>query len=781
MSRTKSLVMLLVGVAASLANCRSADAAPPSKPIEASIDRAKKFLYGSLNPSGNWEQLERPEALDGDTYGLASSGQWGGLTAMATYTLLATGENSHEPRLAKAIAFLRTAKLSGTYAVAYRAQIWHYLPATAENKAAAQRDAKLLLSGALPSGPGFGFHTYTIPPQHFRGDAYDKSTSQFAALALWSCTQVGVEVPKNYWAAVENAWHKTQNPDGGWPYGIEGPPPSQSRMTAAGTATMFITQDQLRPDLGADCKPPPKNESIEHAIKWLETNFDRIDSGNEATRYALYAVERVGIASGLKYFGKIDWYSRGVAHLLETQSPDGSWGPDAGKRWPDNGNPRKIPETCFAAIFLYRGRLPIVMNKLEYQTTGDDPDSAWNLRPRDVANFARWASGIFEVEFSWQIVSPDSPLEDLLESNILFINGNKEFTLTPEQCDRLKAFVEAGGLIVGNAACSSEAFAKSFRKIGKTMFPDHEFRDLPDAHPVFTLANFPAKNWKKKPSILGLSNGVRELMLLLPNSDVSRVWQARMTGRDEAFQLPANIFQYCNDGKNPRTRVETGRFTPDPALAALPAVRVARIELGTNSDPEPGGWRSLDHMLRTTEGFGVETVAVPLGTGKLDQTFSLAHLTGTTRVSISTAQAKELKDYVGGGGTLLVDAAGGSAEFAGSIGRALEQTFGPSTTLSFDDPLLATAKLSKDTVKYRFYIGSDAGMKVSRKLRCIKVADRPAVIISDMDLSFGLTGANYNGVVGFDSDTSSKIVGAIVSTLRNKPASPARAGGEPAK
>ena len=74
----------------------------------------------------------------------------------------------------------------------------------------------------------------------------------------------------------------------------------------------------------------------------------------------------------------------------------------------------------------------------------------------------------------------------------------------------------------------------------------------------------------------------------------------------------------------------------------------------------------------------IDLVAEPvqLGEGKLDATYALAHLTGTAANKLTDKAKDELKQYVEGGGTLLVDACGGSGAFATDFETQLVSIFG---------------------------------------------------------------------------------------------------------
>ncbi|CAN5328175.1 hypothetical protein BH09PLA1_BH09PLA1_13360 [soil metagenome] len=64
----------------------------------------------------------------------------------------------------------------------------------------------------------------------------------------------------------------------------------------------------------------------------------------------------------------------------------------------------------------------------------------------------------------------------------------------------------------------TDAFAKSVSALCKDLWPRYSFRDLPADHPVLSN-NFPMSGWNDP--IRGLSNGLRELAILMPSGDVS--------------------------------------------------------------------------------------------------------------------------------------------------------------------------------------------------------------------------------------------------------------------
>ena len=316
-------------------------------------------------------------------------------------------------------------------------------------------------------------------------------------------------------------------------------------MTLAGTATLFLSQDTLLHEQKWDpCKGGIEDPNINAGMLWIDRHIEpmvKCESSSVLPLYTLYGVERVGVASGHKYFGAVDWYQRGADYLIHHQGADGGWGDSVG--------------TSFALLFLVRGRAPVMFSKLEWagKISRDKKDVIpWNERPRDVANLAKWTGRRLETFLNWQVVSLTAPLEDLLDSPVVYVGGSQELSFKPEEIQKLRQYVEQGGMILGNADCGKQIFATSFKKLGSQLFPKYEFRPLPQDHPIFTNEQYPAQKWKEQPRLLGLSNGVRELMLLVPEADLSRAWQVESAMHRERLELGADIFFYAGDEKNLR-------------------------------------------------------------------------------------------------------------------------------------------------------------------------------------------------------------------------------------
>ena len=745
--RFPACVVILVAV---LIPTDASHGATPQQ-VESAIKRGVDWLFARQKDNGTWEEVMQPDGPDWDVKGR----QWGGLTAIATYALLASGQSPQNEKLLKPIAFLKQAEIVGTYALAMRCQVWNLLPRSPENRILFARDARLLASGAKTEGDARGLFNYWADGP---GGRYDHSCSNYGVLGLWACAEANIEFPIGMWMAFEEAWRRHQLEDGSWSYIFQGGE-RESRgtlsMTSAGVATLFITQDYTRPNVGLNCEGVPVDLGLMVAMRWMAANFNKFREHH--THYTLYNIERVGVASGHKYIGDVNWYEVGADYLVKTQREDGGWG--------------DIPSTCFSILFLVRGRAPVIFNKLEYELpqkgSSKPRPAAWNNRPRDIANITRWIGRQIERDLNWQIVNLKAPVEELHDAPVLFISGSEPLEFSPADQAKLKLYVEQGGLILGHADCGRKPFADSFRKLASAMFPDYEMRELPPQHPIYTSQQFHRSRWKSSPSVLGLSNGARELMLLIPAADPGKGWQVRAfegQERSPLAELAANIVQYGVDKQNLRFKGERTVIARDARIVPFRTVRVARLQYAGIWDPEPEGWRRLPIIMHNNYAVTVQPQTVKLGTGALSSQFAAAHLTGTASLRLSQRERDELKAYVESGGTLIIDACGGNGEFAISAAALVNDLFPgkPIATPSTAHPMYSVAAPPITSVAYRQFTTRLLGRSVAPRIRTLDLGTRTAVFLSPEDLSVGLVGQPIDGIVGYESASATALMSHMI-------------------
>ncbi len=723
--------------------------------IDQSLAQAKTWLY-SQQQNGNWENVQVPEVVKDDLNSRdPNAGQFTGRTALAVLALLNSGERSSDPRIKQAVEFILKNPTNGVYALGMRCQLWLALPESPQTLQAMRNDAKILLASAKQTGTAKGMYDYTLGPSKM----YSHSRAQYAILGLWAASQMGAEIPVAYWKTAGDAWTRNQDKSGGWTYMFpsETPFPPTQGMTTVGVASMIIIQEQLQS--GINCTGSPPNPAIEKGIDWLASHMDKYATVNTYRRYfpfaTLYGYERVGAAAGLRYLGDVDWYEKGSEFALSKQSPEGGWS------WTASEEFDSVVNTSFAMLFLAKGRAPIVMSKLQYAAA---KPGSWNQRGRDAANLVRQMGRTVERELAFQVLDLKASQEDLLEAPLLYIAGSAAVNFNDAEKAKIKAYVEGGGIVLANADCAAPAFATSIKQLGHELFPDAEFGELPQDNLIYT-AYYPRSKWKIKPSVLALSNGARQLMILVPQADPAKAWQLQDTkARVEMFELPTDLLLYAVDRQNLRYRGERFYLPDDPAAKVTSTVTVARLKYPGFWDPEPGGWRRLNVFLKKREALGVETKTAEFGKNQIGLA-KIAHLTGTYDYQYTDAQRDELKQFVDAGGTLVIDAAGGNSGFATSAEKMLGQIY-PNDKLQLlppDHPLFTAGGGVADKISYRnFAIHNGIGRAIMPRLQGITLNGRLAIIYSREDLSVGLVGQSVDGIIGYSPETATNLMARIL-------------------
>ena len=713
--------------------------------IEAAIRRAVDYLLGHFDDEGQ----------------LTVAGGNSGMQFLATYALIQAGLTIKDARLdprGERVATLleRTKRLpvwphQSTYHRSVRAAALALLNRPQDRKTLGE-DVRRLVTGHTDGG-----YTYSLDDEpsssrnrrRIGGGSPDNSNAQYGLLGVWSGAEAGVEVPGNYWEAVNKYWTDGQLADGSWPYSPGGSGFGRNgyvSMAAAGTASLFVTYDQLSrrsATLGRDPFPP----ALERALRWWETNEDwlaredpRSPFGQTYWGYQLYGIERVGLASGFKYFGKHDWYRVLARQAVEAQAEDGSW---------QDG---RVIDTAYVLLFLARGRAPILMNKLRY-------DGFWANRPRDLANLARFATHSTERPLNWQIVDVRTEWHDWLDAPILYVAGHVAPDFSNEERVKLRNYALAGGMIFTHADGARPAFDAYATELAGQLFPEYELADVPPDHPVYNVV----AKVDPKPRLRAVTNGSRVLLLHSP-TDLSQAWQTRdEKRRAEHFELGLNLFLYAAGKRDLRNRLDSPYVPPATAeeegAASQPPLRVARLSYGGHWNPEPGAWSRFARLFLRRTGTVLEPVTVPWAELTLDAA-PFAHLTGTARYEPTPVELAALRAYVEGGGVLLVDNCGGAGAFAVHLKAVLGEAF-PQAVL---DPVRAREPFLKrgepgmvDVTRPRYRPFASARQGNRPGLYGFRAGDG-AVLLTTLDVTSGLLHTGTWGIYGFDPDYCESLV-----------------------
>jgi len=723
------LVSVLLSAGSSAFGAKFSDAA-----VKAAIDKAAKFLWSQQQEDGSWP------GHGGERYPT-------GPGAMAIYALLESGVNPQEAKMVKALKWLQDTPDKMVYCLGMRANAWEVANRTTNDKY--KEILKSDIRKVIESTQDGSFHYETGGSPRAGGD---NSTSQFGVLAMWAGSLNDIAIRSSVWKQCMNHWIRTQSDEGGWNYRGKGNKPT---MTAAGIASMYVFVDNLYAQTfvkkPARAKDFPALMSIQKAVNRLDKNFANWGGGHG--NYYMYGIERVGLACGYKYFNGKDWYKEGATHLLGSQKGDGSWG--------------EVYATAFSMLFLIRGQHPVLFNKLMYN--GD-----WNNRPRDLASLTRWMSKEYERTFNWQIVDLKMPIRDWHDAPILVITGSKAPSFTDANVAKLKNFVLQGGTIlsVSESTFSSKPFSDAMRKTYEQMFPDYKLKILPKGHELYlrrVYYNLPYESLKFEV----ISNGVRPMIIHTDKDMVAR-WQGGPTSKESVmhFKAAVNISRYVAGQLYNLRHRGVSHWPAAGAAATTKTIRVSRLKHSGNWNPEPMADKALTIKMKNRAKVKLE-IGDPIGIGDLPAAgVKLAIMTGTDAVTFSAAEKSAIKSFVEGGGTILIDVAGGNGRlyggikpFTGSVRDTLKEMFpgrrNKLRQLAYSSPLYSIEGNNIKTVSFRQHTNLVLSERYP-KIDYIVVGDRPAILFSELDLTSGMVGYPSLAVDGYTPDSAFKIMRNII-------------------
>ncbi|MHC4444294.1 MAG: DUF4159 domain-containing protein [Planctomycetota bacterium] len=685
--------------------------------VQVSIKAAVKWLRSQQGNNGEWAGYDRYE---------------GGVTALATLALLNAGISADDGRMKLAISAVRGCPLKYTYVVGLKAAVLSAVDPVVY-RAEIQSAADWLCRAQHTSG----MWGYDLRSAHT-----DFSNTQYALLGLHEADRAGAKIDDQVWRKAERAWTKSQLEDGGWGY-VPRVRKSTGSMTTAGIASLYITGNSMKmagergfteDGQAPHCGRYSSYRPLSRAMLWLSKNFSatRNPGNNMWYYYYLYGVERVGILSGVKYFGKHDWYRAGAAHLVGTQSREGYWK----ERSP-------VVDTSFALLFLAKGYKPVLFHKLKW-TIGNK----WNLDRNDVAHLVDFIGDRLGAPASWEIVSLDAEVDDWLTAPILYFNGHEFPQFSKDQVAKLVDYVHRGGTILAEACCGREEFGTGFKALVKEAFADYELERLSAAHPVFSMV---FKLNGEDVELFGVQAGCRTSVFFSPH-DLSCLWeQGNIPAKSRAaFELGTNIAAYATGLEPLPDKLDISRIVGrskgkiDQEGPPRGAVYIAQLMHNGDWRPDPKAVVNLADYLREKMGVDVVRSYKPLRADDAELVkHPLLFMTGHFSFELSSGEIEALRRHIERGGFLFAEACCGRKPFDKSFRDLAGKLFGDKRLerLEASHPIIAGEPgVALQSVEYKPAVVVEQPELKSVWLEGITLGGRTAVVYSPYGIGCGVDG-----------------------------------------
>ena len=111
----------------------------------------------------------------------------------------------------------------------------------------------------------------------------------------------------------------------------------------------------------------------------------------------------------------------------------------------------------------------------------------WDPDPSAVFNLLKFARDNTTLEVKFKKIT--LPLDDprIAQHPLLYMTGHDEFVWTAEQAGRLRAYLQAGGMLLADACCGRLGFDRAFRRELRKVLPDAKLEPIPLDHPIYHL------------------------------------------------------------------------------------------------------------------------------------------------------------------------------------------------------------------------------------------------------------------------------------------------------
>lgn len=696
------------------------------------IEAYKRAIWDKRRAGGSFDISSRYVSAHGN-HGMAPQGG----STLAALALVVTGESIQNPQLAPTIRLLENYQPTNMYELSLTGHLWSYLPA--QYRTLLGRVADRLLASQARTGV---WDTYE--PVQQAGDTLQDpsgylgrsclSVTQYGVLGLWQARKRGYRVPYSFWEQTAQAWLERQREDGSWHYSDQPSPNAQKstqKMTCAGVTILYICQQELFRE--QEQANPLFQRAIDKALGWLDQHFSLSVDGwvAELHGYQYYGYERVALASGRTAFGPNcpDWYRTIGRHLVD-QGPTGN-----------------IVNDTFDLMFLARGRVPVWCNKLSVPGT-----NAWNNRPNDIYYANEFLSDTREFEMVWALADIDSAPERWMVAPLTYLSTDQPIELTEAQLNNLRRYTALGGMLLINP--ENRRARDWARTLCAQLYPDAPLAALAEDHFLYDGLG---RRIARRGMLQAVSNGTRELILVL-DDDLGFRYQSEddPDREDPHWRLLFNVFCLTTDRGTPRNRLASP-FAQLTQAQPGTTVRVGIVRLGEDGPIEPACYALGNTLLAERHGLGIEASEVTLDQVNTDNPLAMLHLMGIHDTQLSAAHLDQLERYVKTGGTVLVETIGGRGSFAASLGRQIETRLGLQSQRAQGGPLLRGRGELGTRIRravYRQYTTELVGGDTRPRLQAIELDGRPAVILSNEDLTLGLMHTTYFCTNGYAPETA---------------------------
>lgn len=111
----------------------------------------------------------------------------------------------------------------------------------------------------------------------------------------------------------------------------------------------------------------------------------------------------------------------------------------------------------------------------------------WDPTPHGLPNLLKTVDQGTTLNVQFKRVPVDPEKNDIFQFPILYMVGQRDFQFSDTTRQRLREYLDHGGVMIVDDAVGSSEFDNAFRREIKKIYPDHELKTLPANHPIYSF------------------------------------------------------------------------------------------------------------------------------------------------------------------------------------------------------------------------------------------------------------------------------------------------------
>jgi len=398
----------------------------------------------------------------------------------------------------------------------------------------------------------------------------------------------------------------------------------------------------------------------------------------------------------------------------------------------------------------------------------------WMTDPNDIKHLLHWTNRQLHIRYR----PVDADLRKFsynpTELPILYLTGHDALNIPDAALPKLRQFCIDGGTILGDACCGMDAFDKSFRALGKRLFPNRPLQAIAPDHPLYSsfypidTVHYQVEGkgrFEDAAPLEALHIGCRAAIIYTGGYDCSCGWDGHTHERGkrvlpgDARQLGANIITYTLATYELGRFLATERVYHQKGEPTRDQLVIPQVIHDGDWDTQPSSLAALlKHLAENT------TVEVQFKKETVDlrSVDAFAHpilyMTGHREFRLAEEEVKNLRRYLSAGGVLLANACCGRKGFDAAFRREIKRVL-PDQSLEripLDHPVYDSVFPIRQVEYTPLVRHEHPGLKTA-SLEGMSLEKQLRVVYSPFDLVNGWSGAPNPYARGYESDDALRL------------------------